>query len=137
MRLSHRFPALAGLAAVLLAAAPAQAGGGGVTLNLKGGNGNRALRACGIRHHYTLFRHGGRIEVDGTVVGTPGAFTVKVKVKKCLRGQFVTRLQQHVGGSAGRYRSSFASGARGYYFARTSYGAGTVLKSDKQYFKVG
>ncbi|MCW3047148.1 MAG: hypothetical protein JWO74_1432 [Solirubrobacterales bacterium] len=137
MRLSHRIPALAGLAALLLAAAPAQAGGGGVTLNLKGGSGNRSLRACGIRHHYTLYRRGVHIGLDGTVAGAPGAFTVKVKVKQCIRGQFVARLQQRVGGSAGRYRGSFASGARGYYFARTYYSSGTVLKSAKQYFKVG
>jgi hypothetical protein len=136
MRLPYRIPPLAGLAAVLLAVAPAQAGGG-VTLNLKGGTGNSSLRACGIRHHYTLFRRGQRIGLDGTVAGAAGAFTVKVKIKKCVRGQFVTRLQQHVGGRAGRYRGSFASGARGYYFARTYYRAGTVVKSAKQYFKVG
>jgi hypothetical protein len=136
MSLSHRIPALAALAALLLAAAPAQAGGG-VTLNLKGGTGNRTLRACGIRHHYTLFRPGARIEVDGTVPGGAAAFTAKVKVKKCVRGHFVTGLQQRVSGSAGRYRGAFAPGARGYYFARTYYRSGTVMKSDKQYFKVG
>ncbi len=121
---------------MLLAAAPAQAGGG-VTLNLKGGGGNRSLRACGIRHHYTLFRRGARIDVDGTVAGASGDFAAKVKVKKCVHGQFVTRTEQRVSGRAGRYRGSFASGARGYYFARTYYRAGTVVKSDKQYFKVG
>lgn len=136
MRLSHRIPALAALVALLLAAAPAQAGGG-VTLNLKGGTGNRSLRACGIRHHYTLFRPGTRIEVDGTIAGASAAFTAKVKVKKCVGGKFVTRLQQRVSGRAGRYRGSFASGARGYYFARTYYSSGTAMKSDKQYFKVG
>jgi hypothetical protein len=137
MRLGPRIVTIAALVAALLAAAAAAQAGGGATLNLQGGIGNKTLRACGIRHHYTLFRRGRRVGFKGTVAGASGAFTVKVKVKKCVGGQFVTRLQQHVAGDAGRYRGSFVAGARGYYFARTYYRAGAVLKSDKQYFKVG
>ena len=135
MRLSRRILPVIGLAAMLLAT-PAQAGGG-VTLNLQAGRGNRTLRACGIRHHYTLYHPHRRVGFNGTVAGAPGAFTVKVKVKKCVRGRFVTRLEQHVTGHGGRYSGSFNSGTRGFYFARTYYRAGSVLKSDKQYFKAG
>ena len=135
MRLSRRILPLIGLSAMLLVP-PAQAGGG-VTLNLQGGIGNRTLRACGIRHHYTLYPRRHRIGYNGTVAGAEGSFTVKVKVKKCVRGRFVTRVEQHVSGRGGRYSGAFNSGARGFYFARTYYNAGGGLKSDKQYFKVG
>lgn len=135
MRVAHRVIPAVALSTVLFAATPSQAGGG-VTLNLKAGTGNRTLRACGIRHHYTLYRRGPRIAYDGTVAGAPSTFQVKVKVKKCIRGRFVTRFEQHIPGRAGRYRGSFRSGTRGYYFARTYYRAGSVMKSDKQYFRV-
>jgi hypothetical protein len=135
MRFRDGVVPVVGLAAVLFAATPSQAGGG-VTLNLKGGVGNRTLLACRIRHHYTLYRRGPRIAYDGTVAAPPGAFTVKVKVKKCVRGQFVPRFEQHIAGRAGRYRGSFRSGTRGFYFARTYYRSGSVIKSDKQYFRV-
>jgi hypothetical protein len=135
MRFRYRVVPVVGVVSALFGATPSQAGGG-VTLNLKGGVGNRTLRACGIRHHYTLYRRGPRIAYDGTVAGAAGAFTVKVKVKKCIRGQFVTRFEQHIAGRAGRYRGSFRSGTRGFYFARTYYRAGSVIKSDKQYFRV-
>jgi hypothetical protein len=127
--------AVAALAAVLVIIPTAQAGGG-VTLNLKAGTGNRTLCACGIRHHYTVYPRGRSIAFDGTVPGAPPAFKVKLKVKRCTGGRFVNALQQRVAGSHGRYRAAFKVGA-GSYFARTSYRAGSVLKSDKQYFKVG
>jgi hypothetical protein len=136
VRLHHLSLPVAALAATALAAVPAQAGGG-VTLGLKGGSGNRTLRACGIRHHYTLYRPGARIAFDGTVAGAAGSFAVKVKVKRCVGGRFADVSKVPATGKAGRYRGVLGATPRGLYFARTTYRAGAVLKSDKQYFKVG
>jgi hypothetical protein len=136
MRFRYRVVTVVGLLAALVCATPSQAGVG-ITLDLKRGVGNRTIRACGIRHHYTLYRRGSRIAYDGTLAGAPGTFRVKIKIKKCIRGQFVTRFEQHTGGRAGRYHGSFRPGARGFYFARTYYYHGaSVTKSDKEFFRV-
>jgi hypothetical protein len=137
-----RIVALAAVALALLAAGVAATGGAGaaprahaaaaVTLNLKGGSGNRMLRACRILHHYTLYRRGTRVAFSGTVAGAGGTFTVKVKVKQCVRGRFVTRYAIKVGGRNGGFRGALRPAGRGFFFARAYFGG---VKSDKQYFR--
>lgn len=103
-----------------------------VTLNLKGGNGNRVMRACAIRHHYTLYRHGTRVAFAGTAAGASGTFPVKVKVKQCVRGRFVTRYAIKLTGRNGAFRGTLRPVGRGAFFARAYVGG---VKSDKQYFR--
>jgi hypothetical protein len=110
-----------------------------VSLNLQGGYANHAVTACAIRHHYTYFHPRRRISYKGSVSPAPGgAWTVKVKVKKCARGQFRTVFSTHAPGkSGGRFDGSFRSPGRGYFFARAYYyGVTPAAKSDKQYFRV-
>jgi hypothetical protein len=103
-----------------------------VTLNLKGGTGNRVQRACRIRHHYTLYHRGTAVAFSGTVPGASGTFTVKVKVKQCSGGRFVTRYAMKVTGRNGAFRGTLRPVGRGAFFARAYFGA---VKSDKQYFR--
>jgi hypothetical protein len=117
-------------------AAPRAHAAAAVTLNLKGGIGNRSIRACRIRHHYTLYRRGTPVAFSGTVAGAPASFSVKVKVKQCSRGVFVTRYSMKVAGSGGSFRGTLRTAGRGFFFARASFnGPSGTLKSDKQYFK--
>ena len=109
-----------------------------VSLNILGGYGNRTLRACGIVHHYTLRRHGRAIKVDGAVLPAPGGtLRIKLKVKRCLDGRFRTvwvGLASPQG--AGAFQGVVPPRKRGFYFVRAYDEGSTVVKSDKQYFRV-
>ena len=127
------------LAAAAAAAPPAHMASHRVLLNLQAGYANHTLVACGIRHHYTYFRPRRRISFNGSVLPSPPKpWQVKVKVKKCVRGRFVTVRQTHVfGDSRGHYSSSVRSPGRGLFFARAYYyGDSPASRSDKQYFRV-
>lgn len=114
------------------ATVPAAHAATAVTLNLKGGTGNRVMRACRIRHHYTLYRRGTRVAFAGTAAGASGTFSVKVKVKQCSHGRFVTRYAIKLTGRNGAFRGTLRRVGRGAFFAR-AYVSG--VKSDKQYFR--
>src|SRR5262249_20741742 len=88
---AHR-PASAVIALIVLIwAAAAGAAAITVTLNLQGGYRNATLTACGIKHHYTLYRREQAIKVDGAVAPTPtGTMRLKLKIKQCLHGRFRT-----------------------------------------------
>ena len=124
--------------AALAVATGALAATSTVTINLKGGLGNRTYRACGLTHHYTLFHPGRAIAIEGTVTPAPTHFRVKLKVKQCLHGRFTTIWV----GSAherpdGSYRGMFVPHHRGPFFARAYARIGTqTVKSDKRYFQV-
>jgi hypothetical protein len=116
-----------------------------VSLNLQRGIHNAQLRACGIKHHYTVYRRGTRVPFDGVVHPAPGHdFRVKVKVKKCSASRrFHTVFALHVRGSSstGRFHGHLRSLRRGYFFARAYfYGippqSQAVARSDKQYFRI-
>jgi hypothetical protein len=111
----------------------------GVTLNMQAGVANATLVACGIRHHYTYYRPRRRISFNGSVSPSPPKpWRVKVKVKKCVHGRFVTVRQFHVSGnSRGQFDGSMRSPGRGFFFARAYYyGDRPASRSDKQYFRV-
>jgi hypothetical protein len=119
-------------------AAPHAHAAAAMTLNLKGGIGNRSLRACRIRHHYTLYRRGTAVAFSGTVAGAPASFNVKVKVKQCVHGRFVTSYSMKVAGSGGAFGGTLRPVGRGFYFTRAELNvSGATVKSDKQYFQGG
>jgi hypothetical protein len=117
----------------------AHSAGTSVTLNLHGGYANHTVRACGITHHYTYFRPRRTISYSGTVSPAPsGSWQVKLKLKKCVRGRFVTVFQTRVSGrSGGRFSGSFRRSTRGFYFARAYYyGVRPAVRSDKEFFRI-
>lgn len=131
------FHFIAPLAASLVLAATALAAGASVSLNLQGGYANQNRAACGSTNHYVYFHPRQRINFKGQVSPATGS-QVKVKLKKCTRGRFVTVKQLHVRvNSRGTYQGSFRIRARGYYFARTYlYGTQPVSKSTKEHFRI-
>jgi hypothetical protein len=129
--------ALAAGAAAAALAVPASAGAPTVTLNLKAGSTKRELVACGIRHHYTFFHVGRPVAMDGFVLPAPsGAWRVKVKVKKCIRGRFRTVWARHTRGRTnGTFTITYTPRHAGAYFARAYYyGVRPAVRSGKQYF---
>jgi hypothetical protein len=134
MRISFRLAQIPAIGALALAL-----GVGGasaftpVTVDLKGGHGTRSSVICGARPHYTLYHLGDPVRFAGTVPGAAGAFKVRIKIKQCVHGQFVTRIETHVRGRNGRFTGSFRAGARGFYAVRAYYSGQT---SAKRYLRV-
>ena len=139
---------LAGASLVLFAAA-AIAAGNTITLNLKGGYRNQQRTACSARHHYTLYHHGGTLRMEGYVSPAPalpdGTWRVKIKIKQCKGGRFVTIWQRHARGNGvllngvkvGHFRISYRMRQRGYFFARAYYyGYRPRIISQDQHFRV-
>ena len=139
---------LAGASLVLFAAA-AIAAGNTITLNLKGGYRNQQRTACSARHHYTLYHHGGTLRMEGYVSPAPalpdGTWRVKIKIKQCKGGRFVTIWQRHARGNGvllngvkvGHFRISYRMRQRGYFFARAYYyGYQPRIISQDQHFRV-
>jgi hypothetical protein len=127
------------LATAGVVAAAAIAAGQTVLLNLKGGYADRELVACGIRHHYTFFHVARAFRMDGSVQPVPaGAWTVKVKVKRCSAGRFRTIWAGHARGkSDGTFTIAYTPRRAGALFARAYYyGVRPAARSDKQYFRV-
>jgi hypothetical protein len=108
-----------------------------VSLNLQAGYANRTLKACALTHHYTLFHRGHAIGVTGAVSPAPrGAFRVKLKIKKCIRGSFRTVWVGPAQVRAdGTFRGTLPPRHPGYFFARAYYEGATKIESDKQYFE--
>jgi hypothetical protein len=126
------------VALALVVASSALAAALTVTINLKGGLGNRTYKACGLIHHYTLFHPGRAIAIEGAVRPVPASFRVKLKVKQCLHGSFKTiwigAAHERPDGS---YRGAYVTHRRGSFFARAYVHVGTsTVKSDKRYFQV-
>lgn len=147
----HRHLAVGLLAgtAVMLVAATAIAAGNSITLNLKGGYRNQERTACSALHHYTLYHRGGRLRMDGFVTPAPalpdGTWRVKVKIKQCKGGRFVTIWQRHARGNSvvvngvkeGHFRIGYRLRKRGFFFARAYYyGYQPRIISQDQHFRV-
>ncbi len=133
----RRVTILAATAALVLAASAAAAAIA-VTVNLQGGTGSRTLKACGALHHFTLYRAGATIKIDGAVRPAPASFRVKLKVKQCLRGAFRT---VWTGGAheaaGGTFHGVYVARRRGMFSARAYVRVGTAtIKSDKRHFQV-
>ncbi len=122
----------------LIVTAGATAAAYTVTINLKGGTGSHTLKACGAVHHYTVYRVGSTIKIDGAVSPAPAAFHVKLKVKQCIRGTFKTiwtgAAQESAGGT---FSGVYAARRRGAFFARAYVHVGTqIFKTNKEHFQV-
>ena len=130
--------AVAVLPIVVFLAVAASAAAVVVTVNLQGGVGSRTLRACGAIHHYTVYKLGSRIKVDGKATPAPASYHVKLKVKRCVGGTFRTVWTGvGVANPDGTFSGIYAAHRRGFFFARAYVDAGTVTyKSDKQQFLV-
>ena len=134
---------------VLLAtAATAYGGGNSITLNLKGGR-SQEKTACSALHHYAAYHKGGRLRMDGYVTPAPalpdGTWRVKIKIKQCKGGRFVTIWQRHALGNSvlvngvkeGHFRMSYRMRKKGYFFARAYYyGYQPRIVSQDQHFHV-
>lgn len=109
-----------------------------LTINLKGGHGNRTYKACGTTHHYTLYQRGHAIAIEGAARPAPASFRIKLKVKQCLHGSFTTIWIGHPRERPdGSYQGAYVPHRRGSFFARAYLHTGTrTIKSDKAYFQV-
>jgi hypothetical protein len=108
-----------------------------LTLSVKDGSAKRELVACRIRHHYTFFHVGRPIAMNGSVLPVPsGAWRVKVKVKRCVRGMFRTVWARHTRGRTnGTFTIAYKPRHIGAYFARAYYyGVHPAVRSTKLYF---
>jgi hypothetical protein len=144
-------PVLAALLAggVLFAtAATAIGAGNSITLNLKGGRSQQKT-ACSALHHYAAYHKGGTLRMDGYVTPAParpdGTWRVKIKIKQCKSGRFVTIWQRHALGNSvlvngvkeGHYRISYRMRKTGFFFARAYYyGTQPRIISQDQHFHV-
>src|SRR5262249_8167582 len=132
--LVRRLPASLVAGGVLLFAATAATGASGtsITLNLHGGV-NQQRTACRALHHYSAYHFGRVISMEGYVSPAPalpdGAWTVKIKIKQCKLGRFVTIAQKHVRGNGvlvnsvkeGHFRATYKPRVKGFFFARAYY----------------
>jgi hypothetical protein len=92
-----------------------------VTLELHGGHGKRSSVICGARRQYTHYHPGDRVRFDGTIPGAVGGFKVRIKIKQCVHGSFVTLFETHVRGRNGHFAGGFRARARGFYSIRGYY----------------
>ena len=133
---------------LLASAATAIGAGNSITLNLKGGRSQQKT-ACSALHHYAAYHKGGRLRMDGFVTPAPAlpdrTWRVKIKIKQCKGGRFVTIWQRHAVGNSvllngvkeGHYRISYRMRKKGYYFARAYYyGTQPRIISQDQHFHV-
>jgi hypothetical protein len=111
-----------------------------VGLNLKGGVAQTLIGACSVPHHYTVYRRGGAIRLDGVVNSPPRSkWKVKVKLRSCVDGAFRESGSVDVRRRADNtYKGSFRTPVPGHYFARASLNVGgrRVARSSKQFFEV-
>ena len=134
--------------ALLASTATAIGAGSTITLNLKGGRSQQKT-ACSALHHYSAYHRGRTLSMDGYVTPAPalpdGTWRVKIKIKQCKAGRFVTIWQRHAVGNSvlvngvkeGHYRLSYRMRKRGYFFARAYYyGTQPRIISQDQHFHV-
>jgi hypothetical protein len=111
-----------------------------IGLNMKGGVAETLGSACGVAHHFTVYRAGDVIHFGGTVNAPPrSTWRVKVKLKGCVNGAFqdagAPPIHQHANNT---YKGSFRAPVPGRYFARASLNVRgrRVARSSKQFFEV-
>jgi hypothetical protein len=134
--------------ALLVSVATATGAGNSITLNLKDGR-SQAKTACSAKHHYAAYHKGGRLRMDGYVSPAPalpdGTWRVKIKIKQCKSGHFVTIWQAHTPGNGvllngvkvGHFRMTYRLRHKGYFFARAYYyGYQPSIRSQEEHFRV-
>ena len=133
---------------LLVTAATAAGAGNSITLSLKGGR-SQEKTACSALHHYQAYHRGGRLRMEGYVSPAPalpdGTWRVKIKIKQCKSGRFVTIWQAHTRGNGvllngvkvGHFRMSYRLRHKGYFFARAYYyGYQPRIISQDEHFRV-
>lgn len=147
--LTRRLTAALLAGGVLLATtATATGAGDSITLNLKGGRSQQKT-ACSALHHYAAYHKGRTLRMDGYVSPAPalpdGTWRVKIKIKQCKSGRFVTIWQHHASGNSvlvngvkeGHFRIGYRMRKKGYFFARAYYyGTQPRIVSQDQHFRV-
>ena len=150
----HRHPtpllltALLAGGVLLVTAATAIGAGNSITLNLKGGRSQQKT-ACGAPHHYATYHKGSKLRMDGYVSPAPAlannTWRVKIKIKQCKNGRFVTISESHTFGKGvlvngvkvGQFRKTLRLRRKGYFFARAYYyGYQPSIESLEQHFRV-
>jgi len=150
----HRHPTPRLLAALLAAgvllvtAATAIGAGNSITLNLKGGRSQQKA-TCGALHHYAAYHKGSKLRMDGYVSPAPAlpdhTWRVKIKIKQCRNGRFVTVSESHAFGNGvllagvkvGHFRKTLRLRRKGYFFARAYYyGYQPTVESQEEHFRV-
>ncbi|MHB8659771.1 MAG: hypothetical protein ACYC91_17850 [Solirubrobacteraceae bacterium] len=109
-----------------------------VSLRMVGGERGPALLACGVTHHYTIYRAGTTLRFHGTI-SYSGRWTLKLKLKACTAGAFRSAgdatAKVHADAS---YKGSLPAPIAGQYFARAELrlSGALIARSDKHYFEV-
>jgi len=122
--------------------------GNSITLNLKGGR-SQSKTACGALHHYAAYHRGSKLRMDGYVTPAPAlpdkTWRVKIKIKQCKNGRFVTISEAHTFGNGvllngvkvGHFRKTLRLRHKGYFFARAYYyGYQPTIESQEEHFRV-
>lgn len=131
MPTSLRLALISALAALVLGVAGASASTG-PTIALHGGHGRSSAVICGARHHYRLYHRRELVRFTGTIPAAV-ATRVKIKVKQCVHGSFITRVVTHAQARNGRFDGSLLLRRRGFYTVRAYYSG---QKSEKRYLRV-
>ncbi len=150
--ITRRLPvALAAAGAVLVTAAVAFAATPtSITLSLLAGTDQGQLTACKQPNHYQAYKVNTKLSMEGYVTPAPAfpdqQWKVKIKIKQCKRGKFVTVAQVHVLGNGvvvngvkeGHFKYTRALKLRGFFFARAYYytSATTSIESTDEHFHV-
>lgn len=121
-------------------ATPTSGAGSGVAvdLHLGGAESKVAVSACGVSHHYSVYRAGATIAVEARTVAH-GRWSARLKYKICRSGRFVAAGEATLGHlSAPGLRVMLRAPAPGLYAARVDLHSGGVLvgRSRKRYFEV-
>lgn len=148
--LIRRLPLALAAFAVLLFMATAAIGATPttITLNLQGGYNNQDVTKCGALHHFTMYHVNTTQMMNGTVSPNPpfpdGAWKVKLKVEKCVLGQWKVFSQTHVLGNTtlvnsvktAVYQWNHKLLYRGFYLVRAYYYTSTttwIQSTDEHY----
>jgi hypothetical protein len=142
------FAALLAGGLLLVTAATATGAGNSITLNLTGGRSQQKT-ACGALHHYAAYHKGSKLRMNGYVSPAPAlpdnTWRVKIKIKQCKNGRFVTISESHTFGKGvllnsvkvGQFRKTLRLRRTGYFFARAYYyGYQPTVESQEDHFRV-
>jgi len=122
---------------VLIWGSTASAAAIAVSLDLQGGYGNSTLKACGITHHYTLYRRGQpnqgrRRSFAGTNREHPDEAQAQAVPQRKLPHHLDRRRTCRDQRSLQRHAPAQRPDS---YFARAHYEGPTKVKSAKRYFR--
>jgi hypothetical protein len=130
----RRLPAAIAATGVLLVTAAVAIGATptAISLALQGGT-TQNVTGCKQLNHYQAYKVNTKMTMEGYVTPAPAfpdqAWKVKIKIKMCKAGKFVTVAQPHVLGNGvlvngvkeGHFKYTRALKVKGFFFARAYY----------------